>query len=90
MALRDEFTAAISEVMGRRVTAFMSNTHDDPPLIVEIFLLEPASEGDRSDGAGPSADGVGLSADGAGLSADGAGLSADGAGLSADGAGPSI
>src|SRR5437870_7902609 len=33
MALREEFTAAISEVMGRRVTAFMSNTHEDPPLI---------------------------------------------------------
>jgi uncharacterized protein YbcI len=54
MALREEFTSAIAEVMGRRVTAFMSNTHEDPPLIVEIFLLEPESDGDRSNGAGPS------------------------------------
>src|SRR2546422_6959528 len=54
MALRHEFTTAISEATGRRVTAFMSNSHVDPPLIVEIFVLEPASNGDRSDGAGPS------------------------------------
>src|SRR5256885_15453010 len=34
MALRDEFTTAISEIMGRPVSAFMSNSHVDPPLIV--------------------------------------------------------
>src|SRR3954468_5400403 len=28
LALREEFTAAVADVMGRRVTAFMSNTHD--------------------------------------------------------------
>src|SRR3954447_23422690 len=44
MALQEEFTAAISEVMGRPVTAFMSNSHVDPPLIVEIFVLEPESD----------------------------------------------
>jgi uncharacterized protein YbcI len=47
-ALRDEFTGAISEITGREVVAFMSNTHEDPQLIVEIFLLEP--EYDGSDG----------------------------------------
>src|SRR5256885_15146241 len=38
-ALKHEFTSAISEITGREVVAFMSNTHNDPPLIVEIFLL---------------------------------------------------
>src|SRR3954447_17289676 len=39
MALREEFTGAIAEAAGRPVTAFMSNSHVDPPLIVEIFVL---------------------------------------------------
>src|SRR3954467_5321644 len=56
MALQEEFTAAISEVMGRPVTAFMSNSHVDPPLIVEIFVLEPESDGAKWDGA--SSDGA--------------------------------
>jgi uncharacterized protein YbcI len=56
MALREEFTSAISELTGRPVAAFMSNSHDDPPLIVEIFLLEPEWNGDRRDGQ-PGADG---------------------------------
>src|SRR4051795_9049805 len=36
-ALKQEFTSAIEEVTGRKVRAFMSNTHDEPALIVEIF-----------------------------------------------------
>jgi uncharacterized protein YbcI len=44
-ALKDEFTSAITEVTGRPVTAFMSNTHQDPHLIVEIFLLEGSENG---------------------------------------------
>src|SRR5256885_2465425 len=50
-ALRHEFTGAISEITGRQVIAFMSNTHADPPLIVELFVLEPESDGARLDGA---------------------------------------
>src|SRR5947199_4225577 len=46
-ALRKEFAGAIEEVTGRKVSAFMSNTHADPPLIVEIFLLEPKGDGHR-------------------------------------------
>jgi uncharacterized protein YbcI len=45
-ALKGEFMEAIAEVTGRRVIAFMSNTHDDPPLIVELFVLEPETNGD--------------------------------------------
>jgi uncharacterized protein YbcI len=63
-ALKHEFTGAISEITGRRVTAFMSNTHDDPPLIVELFVLEPETNGAGLDGAG--LDGAGR--DGAGPS----------------------
>lgn len=51
-ALRHEFTGSITEITGRQVVAFMSNSHDDPPLIVEIFLLEP-----DHNGASPSQDG---------------------------------
>src|SRR3954451_11878111 len=46
-ALKQEFTSAIEEVTGRKVRAFMSNTHDEPALIVEIFLLEPEGDGHR-------------------------------------------
>lgn len=45
-ALRDEFTGAISEITGRQVIAFMSNSHNDPPLILETFLLEPSAGGE--------------------------------------------
>jgi uncharacterized protein YbcI len=45
VALREEFTGAIAEITGRGVIAFMSNTHVDPPLIVEIFLLAPDLNG---------------------------------------------
>src|SRR5436190_1981885 len=46
-ALKQEFTGAIEEVTGRKVRAFMSNTHEEPALIVEIFLLEPEGDGHR-------------------------------------------
>src|SRR4051794_34411492 len=42
-ALKREFTSAITEITGREVVAFMSNSHDAPPLIVEMFLLEPGA-----------------------------------------------
>src|SRR3954453_23480359 len=37
-ALKEEFTEAIEQATGRRVTAFMSNSHVDPPFIVEMFV----------------------------------------------------
>src|SRR4051794_29654011 len=52
-ALREEFVGSVEEVMGRRVVAFMSNTHEDPALILETFLLEPAEDGYSPNGAGP-------------------------------------
>jgi uncharacterized protein YbcI len=49
MAMRDPFTAAVEEITGKKVAAFMSQVHFDPDMAVEVFVLEPnASE----DGAG--------------------------------------
>jgi uncharacterized protein YbcI len=40
-AIRDEFVGAIEQLVGRRVVAFMSDTHTNPDVSVEIFMLEP-------------------------------------------------
>ena len=36
-----EFVDAIEEVTGRTVRAYLSESHTDPDLAVEVFLLEP-------------------------------------------------
>ena len=46
-AMREKFSAAVEEVMGRKVVAFLSQVHFDPDLAAEIFVLEP----DGTDGA---------------------------------------
>ncbi|MBA3421890.1 MAG: DUF2294 domain-containing protein [Thermoleophilaceae bacterium] len=38
--MRQEASAAIEELTGRRVVAFMSDNHIDPDVAVEVFLLE--------------------------------------------------
>jgi uncharacterized protein YbcI len=49
LAMRGRFSKAVEEIMGRKVTAFMSQVHVDPDLAAEIFVLEAngaaASEG---------------------------------------------
>jgi uncharacterized protein YbcI len=40
--LEGRFTEVIERVLGRQVVAFMSASHQDPDLQVEIFLLDPA------------------------------------------------
>jgi uncharacterized protein YbcI len=53
-AMEDQFTGVVEEATGRRVIAYMSQIHQDPDLAVEIFMLEPAQDGDPSqDGARP-------------------------------------
>lgn len=37
------FTAVVERATGRRVTAFSSHTHLDPPFAVELFRLGPAT-----------------------------------------------
>ena len=40
LAMEKRFCEAVEEITGRRVRAFLSQTHIDPDLAVEIFLLE--------------------------------------------------
>lgn len=39
--LEHAFTAAVEEITGRRVIAFMSVVHADPDLAAELFVLAP-------------------------------------------------
>ena len=39
-AVADTFTSAIEEVTRRKVTAFMSQTHVEPDLAIEVFVLD--------------------------------------------------
>jgi uncharacterized protein YbcI len=41
---RPEFVAAVEEITGRRVRAFLSQVHQDPDLAVEIFIFQPIAE----------------------------------------------
>lgn len=52
--MRADVVAAVEELTGRTVIAFMSDTHIDPDLACEIFLLEPVpgvSESERTGSA---------------------------------------
>jgi uncharacterized protein YbcI len=55
-ALSDDMTREVEELTGRSVVAFMSTSHQDPDLNVEIFVLKPlesatVTELPSSDGA---------------------------------------
>lgn len=41
--MRPRFQAVIEEELGRRVSGFMSGSHQHPDMIGEMFLLEPES-----------------------------------------------
>ena len=41
-----EMTAAIEQLTGREVEAFLSANHYDPDVTVEMFLLKPSSNGE--------------------------------------------
>jgi uncharacterized protein YbcI len=40
-AMKERFSAAVEEVMGRTVIAFLSQVHFDPDISQETFVLEP-------------------------------------------------
>jgi uncharacterized protein YbcI len=44
MTMRERFSQAVEEIMGRTVVGFMSQVHLDPDMAAEIFVLAP--EGD--------------------------------------------
>jgi uncharacterized protein YbcI len=41
MAMGPAFSAAVEEIMGRKVIAFMSQVHFAPDMAAEVFVLEP-------------------------------------------------
>ena len=47
-AMRENFTAAVEELTGRKVIGFLSQVHVDPDLSVETFILEPLNAGPNS------------------------------------------
>jgi uncharacterized protein YbcI len=51
--MREQMSAAVEEITGRKVIAFMSQVHFDPDMAAEIFVLEPTQD-ERA-----SADGTG-------------------------------
>ena len=46
-AMKEKFSAAVEEVMGRKVIAFLSQVHFNPDISQETFVLEPEPD-DRS------------------------------------------
>jgi uncharacterized protein YbcI len=59
MAMEDQFTAVVEEATGRKVSAYMSQIHQDPDLAIEIFVLEPSEAGVPAPEAGQEIPGVG-------------------------------
>jgi uncharacterized protein YbcI len=51
MAMGPAFAAAVEEITGRKVIAFMSQVHFEPDMAAEIFVLEPNGEVDGSESA---------------------------------------
>ena len=47
--LEGRMTEIIEQVTGRKAVAFMSASHQDPDLQVELFLLEPDDGGETDD-----------------------------------------
>jgi uncharacterized protein YbcI len=43
--MRVEMSTKVEELTGRKVVGFMSDSHIDPDLAVEVFILEPRRRG---------------------------------------------
>lgn len=39
-AVKDDFVRAVEELVGRRVSAFMSANHQSPDVMCEVFMLD--------------------------------------------------
>jgi uncharacterized protein YbcI len=46
--MREKFSEAVEELVGRKVVGFLSQVHVDPDLSVETFILEPDGDGDEA------------------------------------------
>jgi uncharacterized protein YbcI len=51
--METDLVAAVVEHTGRSVEAFLSDNHVDPDIAVEVFILEPRTDGALSDGGEP-------------------------------------
>jgi uncharacterized protein YbcI len=49
--MREDLINGIEDILGRTVTAFMSDNHIDPDAAVEVFLLAPLTNGSYGAGA---------------------------------------
>ena len=47
--MRDDYLGIVEAVTGRKVRAFLSQNHIDPPIAVEIFVLESEGGDEVSD-----------------------------------------
>jgi uncharacterized protein YbcI len=56
MTMRREMVAAVEDLTGEIVVAFMSDNHVEPDLACEIFVLEPQPVGDEVSEAGDDAE----------------------------------
>jgi uncharacterized protein YbcI len=53
-AMREEASAKVAEITGRKVIAMMSANHLDPDLAAELFVLDGRPENDGSAAATPA------------------------------------
>ena len=44
--MREKFSEAVEQLVGRKVIGFLSQVHVDPDLSVETFILEPGNDGE--------------------------------------------
>jgi uncharacterized protein YbcI len=42
--MREELSAAVERLTGRKVIAFMSDSHIEPDMAAEVFVLEPVAD----------------------------------------------
>ena len=49
-AMQDKFIVEVERLSGRRVLAFVSNSHVGPDLEIELFMLAPAGPVSQADG----------------------------------------
>ena len=47
-----ELVNGVEAILGRKVSAFMSDNHISPDVAVDVFVLEPVAAGARDNGAG--------------------------------------
>jgi uncharacterized protein YbcI len=47
--MREAFSAAVEQAVGRKVIGFLSQVHINPDLSIDTFILEPDGTGDKTE-----------------------------------------